>query len=240
MHINKRLSVDSAIVILTGAGISQESGITPFRGPGGIYNKVNVEEVSTPEAFARNPNKVLDYYRWRLKVARDAQPNEAHVALAQLEKRWTGSVKLVTQNVDDLHERAGHNSVVHMHGDLESSKCMKCGNIWKNLADWAENESCPSCETGKQVRPNVVWFGETPYRMTEIREAIKNCDMFVSIGTSGNVYPASGFVAEAKYSKASTLELNFEPTNKAMFDEGYYGNATQVVPEWVNKLLSFI
>ena len=229
---------DHSIVVLTGAGISQESGINPFRGPDGIYNKVDINEVSTPDAFQRNPKKVLDYYRWRLAKVEEAEPNVAHTALARLEKEWPGTLTLITQNVDDLHERANHVEVIHMHGEIRMSLCMSCQNRWRDMAGWNEGARCPKCNHSSTVRPNIVWFGEMPYWMEKIDIAIRNCDLFVSIGTSGRVYPASNFVVQAKRFKARTVELNLEATNEEMFDEGYYGKASEIVPRWVEEILN--
>ena len=228
------------IVILTGAGISKESGLETFRDPDGIWSKVSVEEVATPRAFRRDPKKVHGFYNHRRKGLLDpsVQPNAAHEALARLERKWEGDVLLVTQNIDDLHDRAGSKNLIHMHGELLKGLCLAC----ERTSDWRQDmdlESlCPICGTKGQMRVNVVWFGEMPLQMQRIFSALTQCDLFVSIGTSGNVYPAAGFVQDAREAGARTLELNLEPSSGAsLFDEARHGPASEIVPAFVSELL---
>lgn len=230
------------IAILTGAGISQESGLETFRDPDGIWSKVRVEDVATPEAFARDPDAVHAFYnmrRARHKVAK-ANPNAAHKALARLEAEWPDEVTLITQNVDSLHEAGGSVNLIHMHGVHSKARC----NFCEHIVDWEGNMStadeCEGCGQAGGLRPHVVWFGETPLELGRIQAALVACDLFVSIGTSGNVYPAAGFVSVVKQiGRARTVELNLEPSLGAdQFDEGYYGPATEVVPAFVDKLLT--
>jgi NAD-dependent deacetylase len=226
------------IVILTGAGISAESGIGTFRDSGGLWEKHKVEDVATPQGFVRDPDLVFKFYDMRRAAIQTAQPNLAHQALARLDTNWPGALTIVTQNVDDLHERAGTNRLIHMHGEHLKAWCTACDVRvpWKlTLADRPE---CPSCGA-KSLRPDVVWFGEMPYRMNEIDEALSACDLFVSIGTSGAVYPAAGYVQTARYRGARTLELNLEPSQGSiMFHESRLGKASEIVPRWVDEILS--
>lgn len=218
------------IVILTGAGISAESGLGTFRDKDGLWTQVKLEDVATPEGFARNPEMVQDFYNARRSNCQEAEPNAAHFALAKLR-----DVLLVTQNVDDLHERAGSQGVVHMHGELLRGLCGACGASWEQQEDISVSDACPACGA-KACRPDVVWFGEMPYHMERIEAALAGCELFVSIGTSGEVYPAAGFAAGARLAGASTLELNLEPTG-GQFDEGLYGPASEIVPAWVADIL---
>jgi NAD-dependent deacetylase len=226
------------IVILTGAGISAESGIDTFRDAGGLWEQHRVEDVATPEGFARNPDLVLGFYDQRRAALNGVEPNAAHRALARLESDFSGELMLVTQNVDDLHERGGSRRVVHMHGQLDSALCAACGmrTPWdKPLSD---RPACPFCEV-PSLRPDIVWFGEMPYRMEEIYEALSACELFVSIGTSGAVYPAAGFVQEALMNGARTLELNLEPSEgSSFFTESRHGRAGEIVPQWVDEVLA--
>ncbi len=234
------MSPAPAILVLTGAGISRESGLHTFRDPDGIWQSVRIEDVATPEAFARDPARVLDFYNTRRRQldAPSLAPNAAHLALAELERRWPGAFLLVTQNVDDLHERAGSVRLRHMHGALRERLCGHCGDVRRAEADIGPAEACPACGSPGGLRPNIVWFGEMPYHMAEIGAAIARCGLFVSIGTSGNVYPAAGFVAEARRHGARTVELNLEPSEgAALFEEAHHGPATQVVPAFVARLL---
>jgi NAD-dependent deacetylase len=232
------------IVVLTGAGISAESGIATFRDKDGIWSKVDVRDVATPEGFARNPQMVLDFYNRRRKDGRNAKPNAAHLALARLEAehaaRAGGQVLLVTQNIDLLHEAAGSRSLIHMHGQGNQSLCNRC----EARHPWGEEElrldqPCPSCGKAGGLRPDVVWFGEMPYHMDRIYAALAEAELFLSIGTSGNVYPASGFVAEARRAGAHTVELNLEPSEGAtLFHEAHHGPASKVVPMYVERILA--
>jgi NAD-dependent deacetylase len=228
------------IVVLTGAGVSAESGMGTFRDKDGIWTRHSLDDVATPEGFARNPRLVNDFYNARRRALREAQPNAAHVALAKLEKsvrKIGGELMLVTQNVDNLHEKAGSNSLLHMHGELARVKCAACGEkgVWDD--DLFSDTECWRCGAAA-LRPDVVWFGEMPYGMDAISEKLGSCDLFASIGTSGEVYPAAGFVYEAQQAGAHTVELNLEPSARARtFGEGRYGPATQVVDEWVSQLI---
>ncbi len=222
------------IVILTGAGISQESGLSTFRDADGIWARVRLEDVATPEAFARDPARVHAFYNARRAQLAQVEPNAAHLALARLEREWPGPVLLVTQNVDDLHDRAG-SKPLHTHGELRRVRCLACGVAAPWDADLSTTTPCPSCGVAA-LRPDIVWFGEMPMGVDRIADALDECGLFVSIGTSGTVYPAAGFVADAAH--ARTVELNLEPSaGSALFDEARHGPATQVVPAFVERLL---
>ncbi len=222
------------IVILTGAGISQESGLSTFRDADGIWARVRLEDVATPEAFARDPARVHAFYNARRAQLAQVEPNAAHLALARLEREWPGPVLLVTQNVDDLHDRAGSRPL-HMHGELRRVRCLACAVAAPWDADLSTTTPCPSC-AATALRPDIVWFGEMPMGMDRIVGALDGCSLFVSVGTSGTVYPAAGFVADAAH--ARTVELNLEPSvGSALFDEARHGPATQVVPAFVKRLL---
>ena len=226
------------IVILTGAGISAESGIDTFRDGGGLWERHRVEDVATPEAFARDPDLVLRFYDMRRAAIQEKEPNAAHTALARLEAEWPGNLLLVTQNVDDLHERGGSRRVLHMHGEHLNAWCTSCDIRSRWTAPLIDRPACPVCGA-KSLRPDVVWFGEMPYRMGEIYAALRNADLFVSIGTSGAVYPAAGFVQNARELGAQTLELNLERSQGShWFHESRLGPATEVVPAWVEELLT--
>ncbi len=232
---------DGSIVILTGAGISRESGLHTFRDADGIWATVRIEDVATPEAFARDPDRVHAFYNARRRGLLDPaiQPNAAHFALARLEAEWPGEVLLVTQNIDDLHGRAGSRNLIHMHGELLKVRCGACEGVSEHRADLGRADACPDCGHVGAMRPHVVWFGEMPLEMARIYDALARCDLFVSIGTSGNVYPAAGFVAEARSHSARTLELNLEPSvGASLFDDARLGPATVVVPAWVEALLA--
>lgn len=227
------------IVILTGAGISAESAIDTFRDKGGIWSRFNVEDVATPQGFARNPALVQDFYNARRRGLTSVQPNAAHFALAKLEREFGGDVLLVTQNIDNLHERGGSTRIIHMHGELNQVLCTACEMRSEWHADVLPNSTCPRCHTVGYLRPDVVWFGEMPYQMNTIDRAIRGCDLFLSIGTSGNVYPAAGFVAEARQAGAHTVELNLEPSEGFnLFEEAHHGRATELVPAFVEQLLA--
>ena len=257
-----------SIVILTGAGISAESGLATFRAADGLWEGHRVEDVATPEAFVRDPALVHEFYDARRARLGEVEPNAAHVALARLDATWPGELLIVTQNVDDLHERAGATRLLHMHGELLKGWCLRCDGrfAWEGpmspqsvrpepveglpLIGQEENQSfdklrtngnnlCPSCDTRGMVRPDIVWFGEMPYEMERIEAALMGCDLFVSIGTSGAVYPAAGFVQTGKYCGARTLEINLEPSQGSIFfDERRYGLAGVEVPKWVAELLA--
>ncbi|MCF2513758.1 NAD-dependent deacylase [Sphingomonas sp. G124] len=226
------------IVVLTGAGISAESGLATFRGPDGLWEGHRVEEVATPEAFVRDSALVYAFYDARRARADEVEPNAAHNALARLDAEWPGGLLIVTQNVDNLHERAGTNRLLHMHGELNSGWCQACDERFGWHGPMGEESACPVCQVAGRVRPDIVWFGEMPYEMERIDEALMNADLFVSIGTSGAVYPAAGFVQTARYCGARTIEINLEPSQGSIFfDERRYGPAATLVPEWVEQLL---
>ncbi len=226
------------IVILTGAGLSAESGLSTFRDPNGIWARYDYRDVATPEGFARNPALVHDFYNMRRRAHRDVQPNEAHRALARLEAGHRGEVLIVTQNVDALHEAAGSQNIIHMHGEALKALCAKCRATHPWLVDLSTEVTCPACGETGHMRPDVVWFGEMPYHMERITRALAEADLFISIGTSGHVYPAAGFVAEAGANGAHTVELNLEPSQGAqLFAEAIHGPATVVVPAYVERLL---
>jgi NAD-dependent deacetylase len=226
------------IVILTGAGISAESGMGTFRGAGGLWENRRVEEVATPEGFAADPAMVHAFYNARRQKAASVAANAAHEAIARLQRDFPGIVTLVTQNVDALHEKGGSPNVLHMHGRLDGALCATCGHRWDAPAEMHPGHPCPAC-AAPAARPDVVWFGEMPYHMEEIFEALATCTLFAAIGTSGNVYPAAGFVQEAARAGAHTVEINLEPSAVVSdFAETRLGPATQTVPAWVEELLT--
>lgn len=232
------MSAPREIVILTGAGISAESGLGTFRDKAGLWEQYDLEEVATPEGYARNPALVLDFYNARRANCRAAEPNAAHGALARLEREHPGAVTLVTQNIDDLHERAGSQRVIHMHGELMQALCAACAHQWGWTDDMGLADHCPACGRAGVVRPDVVWFGEIPYHMDAIEAALAEADLFAAIGTSAQVYPAAAFGAMARAMGARTVELNLEPSAAAGdFDEIRQGPASEVVPRWVDELL---
>ncbi len=225
------------IVVLTGAGTSAESGLATFRGPDGLWEGYRVEDVCTPQALAHDPELVHRFYDERRAALATVEPNAAHLALAKLDAEWPGQLLIVTQNVDDLHERAGAKRLIHMHGELMSALCASCGE----QVPWEERlppgTACGVCDN-LAMRPDIVFFSEMPYRMDEIYAALRECDLFVSIGTSGAVYPAAGFVETARSVGARTLEMNLEPSlGSTMFHESRLGPAGVLVPEWVEDLL---
>jgi NAD-dependent deacetylase len=226
------------IVVLTGAGLSAESGLGTFRGTDGLWTKYDLSEVATPEGFARNPALVHEFYNLRRKGLAKALPNAAHHALSKLERDFPGEVLIVTQNIDNLHEAAGSKNLIHMHGELARALCGACGESVACGFDLSLETACASCGETGAMRPDVVWFGEMPREMDQIYEAIAACDLFVSIGTSGSVYPAAGFVADVRAHGAHTVELNLEPSEGAsLFAEAIYGPASKVVPDYVARLL---
>lgn len=227
------------IIILTGAGISAESGMGTFRDKDGLWTRVNLEDVATPEGFARNPEMVHDFYNQRRARCHTAQANAAHFALARLEQVHRGRVTLVTQNVDKLHEAGGSTDVIHMHGELLNALCSACGHQWAWPGDMGLADTCTACGSTGTVRPDVVWFGEMPYHLERIAAAIETATLFVAIGTSGNVYPAAGYVSEARMHGIPTLEINLERTDASrLFDHHIVGPATESVPEFVERALS--
>lgn len=228
------------IVILTGAGISAESGLGTFRDKGGIWEKFDWQKLATPQAFAADPHSVHAFYNARRDNLLAAEPNDAHRALAALETIWEGEERggflLVTQNIDDLHARGGSREVLHMHGELLKSRCNHCGHLFEHEYAITVSTPCPGCGRKGGLRPHVVWFGEMPLGLDTIYEAIVACDLFIAIGTSGTVYPAAGFVAEARAAGAWTVELSLESGEvSTLFDERHYGPATKLVPEWLGR-----
>jgi NAD-dependent deacetylase len=230
---------EQRIVILTGAGLSAESGVPTFRDKTGIWAQYDYRDVATPEGFARNPERVHEFYNMRRRAHASVRPNAAHRALAKLEREYKGEVWIVTQNVDALQEQAGSRNLIHMHGEIFSVLCAACGvrRAWDQ--DLSLATVCTACGKARGMRPDVVWFGEMPYHMDRIRDLVGAADLFISIGTSGNVYPAAGLVAEARSHGAHTVELNLEPSEgRQMFAEAVHGPATVVVPAYVARLLA--
>jgi len=228
------------IVILTGAGISAESGLQTFRASDGLWNNYRVDEVATPEAFALDPELVNSFYNVRRQELQTVAPNAAHIALAELEQKWSGEFLLVTQNVDNLHERAGSKNLIHMHGSLKEVKCINTDQVFDWEGDINDESKCMCCNDFGTLRPNIVWFGEIPYEMEKIERHLDSADIFVSIGTSGNVYPAAAFVDIAKENNCTfSVESNLAQTSDS-FDSGYYGPATEQVPILLNDLFNQI
>lgn len=244
MNLLHTISNNASIVVLTGAGISAESGLETFRGAGGLWCGHRVEEVATPEAFKQNPKRVHTFYNMRRRglLNPEIQPNPAHKALAELEEKWSGDVLIVTQNIDDLHERGGAQNLLHMHGEVLQVFCIHCSHGTGAKIEWRTDLSteniCPSCGQKGGLRPDIVWFGEMPYHMDEISAALANCDLFIAIGTSGHVYPAAGFVREALSAGAITIEMNLEPShNVSVFHHSITGPAGTTVPKLVETFL---
>lgn len=226
-------------MVLTGAGISAESGVRTFRAADGLWEEHRIEDVATPEGFARDPALVHSFYNQRRRALRDPAiaPNGAHRALAGFEARFPGDFLLVTQNIDNLHERAGSQNLRHMHGEAFSIRCTYSGSLFHHEGDLDLSTCCECCGAPARLRPNVVWFGEMPLFMDEIYSALESCDLFVAIGTSGNVYPAAGFFEVARRAGAHTVELNLEPSsNGSRFGAAQYGPATQLVPKFFEQL----
>ncbi len=243
MSVLEHVTATDSSVFLTGAGISKESGLATFRDPDGIWAKHRIEDVATPEAFRRDPERVLEFYNVRRQQLMDpaVAPNAAHKALGDLEAFWPNEVLVVSQNIDDLHERGGTQNLIHMHGELSKSQCHHCGHVVSGLNDLRTDMTCVNCGEAGGMRPHVVWFGEMPLQMDRILAALSRCGLFISIGTSGNVYPAAGFVEEARRAGAQTIELNLERSEGAtLFHEARYGPATEVVPAFVDALRAHI
>jgi NAD-dependent deacetylase len=227
------------IVILTGAGISAESGLATFRDAGGLWEQHDPREIATPEAFRANPQLVYRFYNARVEALQAAQPNPAHIALAQLQARLPGRVHIITQNVDDLHERAGSVGVLHMHGQLDRKRCNSCGHVSAVEGAYDGSTACERCGLTGVLRPDVVWFGEMPYHMDVIELLLQACDLFVAIGTSGSVYPAADFVRQARQAGAETVEVNLERSEVAeFFHQHRLGPAATEVPRLVAELLT--
>jgi len=229
-----------SIVLLTGAGISAESGLATFRDDDGTWERWRIEDVATPEAFGNNPDLVLEFYNRRRHDAGAARPNAAHEALALMEKNWHGDFLLVTQNVDGLHEAAGSQKLLHMHGALNSVRCVTCGAHCPWKGDMTRFSICPQCKVPGRLRPDIVWFGEMPYHMDKIERALHQADIFAAIGTSGQVYPAAGFVFLARHAGARTFEINLACAADGIsrFDEAVSGLATVTVPAFVKRMLA--
>jgi NAD-dependent deacetylase len=233
----------NSIVVLTGAGISAESGLATFRDNNGLWHNHRIEEVATFEAFVRDPKLVHEFYNVRRAQLGEVLHNAAHRALGDLAEQWDGEFLLVTQNVDNLHERALRGKIMragfellHMHGELEKVRCVETDQVHDWAGDISPNARCACCNKTETLRPHIVWFGEMPLHLERVYAALRQCDLFVSIGTSGNVYPAAGFVQEVQ--RGRTIELNLEPSlGRSLFNEGIYGKATQIVPEFVAKML---
>ncbi|KLV09463.1 MULTISPECIES: Sir2 family NAD+-dependent deacetylase [Photobacterium] len=228
------------IVVLTGAGISAESGIRTFRDQDGLWENHRIEDVATPEGYHRDPGLVQSFYNQRRQQLESGTvfPNAAHKALARLEKELDGKVTVVTQNIDNLHEEAGSKNVIHMHGELLKAQCSRTGQTIEWSGDLSQDDHCHCCQLPSPLRPNVVWFGEMPIGMDRIHQALMEADLFISIGTSGAVYPAAGFVHEAALHGAHTVELNLEPSEvESEFTEKRYGPASVIVPEYIHEIL---
>lgn len=230
-----------SIVVLTGAGVSAESGIRTFRAADGLWEDHRIEDVATPEAFARNPALVQRFYNERRRpiLEQTVSPNPAHYALAQLEQKFAGDFLLVTQNIDNLHEQAGSRKLRHMHGEILKAHCRKTQRVFPCTRDIEFDDLCQCCGEAGNLRPHIVWFGEMPLYMDEIYGALQQCDLFIAVGTSGNVYPAAGFVQIARQAGADTLEINLEESNVATdFAQAIYGKAGEVLPKWVEDFLT--
>lgn len=229
------------VFILTGAGISAESGLSTFRDKDGLWSRYKIEDVASIEGYRRDPRRVLEFYNLRRGAHGDLQPNAGHAALARLERHWAergARVTVCTQNIDNLHEKGGSNRVIHMHGELAKVRCNDCGDITPRDGDLSVNLGCGACGRVGGMRPHVVWFGETPLEMDAIYEALAASNLFVSIGTSGSVYPAAGFVRAAREAGIVTMEINLEPSENAeVFDAARYGKASEVVPAWVDEMI---
>jgi NAD-dependent deacetylase len=230
-----------SIVVLTGAGVSAESGIKTFRAADGLWEDHRVEDVASPEGFIADPELVQRFYNARRhQLLHDGiQPNAAHIALAALEKNFTGEFLLVTQNIDNLHERAGSSNIIHMHGELLKMRCTWTGRVYPVESDIQVSDCCPCCDKPGRLRPDIVWFGEIPMGMDMIGDALSASDLFIAVGTSGNVYPAAGFVQMAARAGARTVEINLEPSAvQSMFDQHIYGKAGETLPGFVNAILN--
>ena len=238
MPINAEIQSARNVVVLTGAGISAESGIQTFRASDGLWEDHRIEDVATPEGFTKNPTLVHSFYNQRrAQLLDNVRPNAAHIALAEFERLHTGIFTLITQNVDNLHETAGSTDVWHMHGELQKVRCMLQGSVLKWTGETSVSTECPCCAQAGTLRPHIVWFGEEPMMMEAICNRLAQCDLFVSIGTSGNVYPAAGFMDLAAHAGARTVEVNLEPSSNAhAFDCAVYGPATEAVPRFFSQL----
>ena len=226
------------ILILTGAGISAESGLSTFRSSNGLWNNHRVEDVASIEGFERNPALVHDFYNeLKIEVAK-AKPNAAHLAITKLQQEYPGQVSIATQNVDTLHEKAGNQNVYHIHEQINQAVCLNCGQVMETWGDVDTETTCPHCHIMGMMKPNIVFFGENLLCMDKVEELLRRCDLFISIGTSGVVYPAAGFVQTAKYYGADTIEFTLETTaNNFLFDRHIYGKAGETFPPFVDELI---
>lgn len=226
------------IVILTGAGISAESGLATFRSENGLWNKHRVEDVATIEAYWRNPDYVHDFYNQMRPELLTARPNKAHLAITELQDKYPSKINIITQNVDTLHEKAGNKNVWHIHGQINQIVCMNCGHVFETWGDISSEDVCPQCNIAAMLKPNIVFFGENLLYMDKVEKLLQTCDLFISVGTSGVVYPAAGFVQVAKFAGADTIEVNLEETsNNYLFDRHIYGKAGEVLPHLVQELI---
>ncbi len=226
------------ILILTGAGISAESGLATFRSSNGLWNNHKVEDVASIEGFERNPSLVHNFYNTMKPEIYQAKPNTAHLAISNLQKNYPAKIDIVTQNVDTLHEKAGNTNVHHIHGQINQSVCLNCGHVLESWNDIDTQTICPNCNISGMMKPNIVFFGENLLCMDKVEDLLRKCDLFISIGTSGVVYPAAGFVQTAKYYGASTIEFTLETTaNNYLFDRHIYGKAGETFPQFVKALL---
>lgn len=226
------------IVFLTGAGISAESGLSTFRSENGLWNKHRVEDVATIEAYLKNPDYVHQFYNDMRPELFKAQPNRAHLAITELQKKYPAQIDVVTQNVDTLHEKAGNQNIYHIHGQINQIVCLNCGHVFDTWGDITSEDKCEQCETIGMLKPNIVFFGENLLYMDKVDNLLKSCDLFISVGTSGVVYPAAGFVQIAKMFGADTIELNMEKTsNNRLFDRHIYGPAGTTLPALVTELI---
>ena len=227
--------MNGGIVVLTGAGISAESGLRTFRAADGLWEEHRIEDVASLQGFTHNPELVYHFYNERRRALANATPNAAHIALAEFESQYADDFLLITQNIDDLHERAGSRRLYHMHGELLKMRCTACNTVTQLSGDLSASNHCPHCKQTGNCRPDIVWFGEMPYYMDEIQYALQACQWFISIGTSGSVYPAAGFIQIARLAGAHCVQLNLENTG-GVFDQSLYGKATDIVPAFFNQI----
>ena len=226
------------IVILTGAGISAESGLATFRSSNGLWNNHPVEDVATVEGFQRNPAYVHDFYNELKKELVKAKPNPAHLAITKLQKEYPAQISIVTQNVDTLHEKAENSDIYHIHGQINQAVCQNCGHIIETFGDVDTQTICPNCQVMGMMKPNIVFFGENLLCMDKVDSLLRTCDLFLSIGTSGVVFPAAAFVQIAKINGAHTIEFNLEPTsNNYYFDQHIFGKAGTTLPAFIDELI---
>ena len=229
------------IVFLTGAGISAESGLATFRSENGLWNNHRVEDVATIEAYLRNPDYVHQFYNDMRPELFKAEPNPAHLAITDLQSNYPAQIDIVTQNVDTLHEKAGNKNIYHIHGQINQIVCLNCGHVFETWGDISSEDKCEKCGVVGMLKPNIVFFGENLLYMDKVDNLLKSCDLFISIGTSGVVYPAAGFVQIAKMFGADTIELNMEQTsNNRLFDRHIYGPAGTTLPALVQELIESI